>query len=55
MPAPEGDWESAPTDSKVTAYKAPPGFYMLFVFKHASESNSGLSKIPSNAKFVKLS
>jgi hypothetical protein len=33
---------------------APPGYYMLFVLKDVSESMSGLSKIPSNAVFVKL-
>jgi hypothetical protein len=35
-------------------YKAPPGYYMLFVLKDKSQSNSGESKIPSVAKFVKL-
>lgn len=34
---------------------APPGYYMFFVLKDVSESNSGESKIPSNAVFIKLS
>jgi len=33
---------------------APPGYYMLFVLKKKTESNSGEWKIPSVAKFVKL-
>lgn len=40
----------APSDSSL----APPGYYMLFVLKHKSHSNSGESKIPSNAKSIKL-
>ncbi len=36
------------------SYKAPPGYYMLFVLKDKSESNSGEWKIPSKAKFIKL-
>jgi len=36
------------------AYTAPPGYYMLFVLKNKSQSNSGNWKIPSVAKFVKL-
>lgn len=35
-------------------YKAPPGYYMLFVLKDKSQSSSGNWKIPSVAKFVKL-
>jgi len=36
------------------AYKAPPGYYMLFVLKDKTLSTSGDWKIPSVAKFVKL-
>lgn len=42
---------TAPTDSNI----APPGYYMLFVVKDVSESISGNSKMPSIAKFIKLS
>lgn len=41
---------TAPSDSPI----APPGYYMLFVLKNKSQSNSGESKIPSKAKFSKL-
>ena len=41
---------TAPANSFI----APPGYYMLFVLKHKSESISGNSRIPSNAIFVKL-
>lgn len=39
------------TDGK---YLAPPGYYMLFVLKDKSESNSGEWRIPSVGKFIKL-
>lgn len=59
MPDPIGEWEEdAPEDSIVEtpdAYKAPPGYYMLFVLKDKTLSTSGDWKIPSVAKFVKLS
>lgn len=34
---------------------APPGYYMLFAVGQLGGSNSGTNKIPSIAKFVKLS
>ena len=42
---------TAPANANI----APPGYYMFFVLKDVSESNSGESKIPSNAVFIKLS
>lgn len=35
-------------------YIAPPGYYMLFVLNDISKSNSGLLRIPSVAKIVKV-
>lgn len=47
------------TEYNVTApensFIAPPGYYMLFVLKDKSESISGESRIPSHAKFIRLS
>ncbi len=37
------------------SYKAPPGYYMLFVLKDRTLSTSGEWKIPSVGKFVKIS
>ncbi len=36
-------------------FRAPPGYYMLFVLKAKSQSSSGNWKIPSVGKFLKIS
>ncbi|MCB0727470.1 MAG: DUF1929 domain-containing protein [Ignavibacteriae bacterium] len=51
-PGPTAEYSlTAPLNSFI----APPGYYMLFVLKDKSESNSGYWKILSVAKFIKLS
>ncbi len=49
-----GTYQITPPSSTDGKYLAPPGYYMLFVLKAKSESNSGKWKIPSEAKFIKL-
>lgn len=47
----KGNFEVTPP---ANTYVAPPGYYMLFVLKDKTQSDSGLSRIPSKAKIVKL-
>jgi len=49
-----GTYEVTAPSSTDGPYLAPPGYYMLFVLKAKSESQSGKSSIPSVAKFIKL-